>query len=244
MISSEAATLVAGLGGAVVGGFIAGCVQWLMSQRERRARRWECAVHLIQTATAIRTQTTDFEETISQMRQRFLEVGPSENRSHIETWEPITPIIGNELVAKPSPGDMLPLIEARAYGLVRDFNIIVSRHYTLHAAIEEFSRIRRDMSYILANVREEGEAVLGVPAHEWQRVAPHRVQMSSLVNQILPANTELKDRAADVAEKIGTCMVAHFRDQRFPRVEFPDRPRPRKRPWWIRLRSCAKTDYQ
>lgn len=231
-MSPEEATLLAGVVGAILGGLTAGGVQIWMSQRERRARRRDAAIQLLLTAMAIRNQTTDLEYTIELMGKKFAATMPASGRD-TELWEPITPLVGSELVGKPAPGDMLPLIEARAYELIRDFNMIVSMHQRVHAAIEEYSRIRREMAYELSGATKMGEALLAMPEHKWERFAPQRMHMSSLIRQILAANARLKDRAAEVTEQIGQRMAEHFNDRGFPQAKFPDRPRQRPRSWWM-----------
>ncbi|MBO6857653.1 hypothetical protein [Roseibium sp.] len=230
----ELISLVSGLGGAVLGALIAGLISWVLArqsakltlERDEAAREKEQMGHalsLMIKSSLILSDVVGLGNKIEEALRQTKEIGMPET----PLWRRIPPTISHKQIYPVEAIELAPLLEAKEHDLVQTAIEVFLQHATLGTAAEKYNALRSEMKDRIPKHKGTDGNMVHSTLHESEvaALAPHELELETLITEILKSVQALKVSAEKVTFGVGPAIRAHYKTKDFPQLVSVDDPR-------------------
>lgn len=219
---SDTATMIAGLGGAVVGALIAGIISWLLAMRtatEARRAEYDRETQRIKAGLLqVQVKTLNVSNGFYTMKVAIDAAVEQATRSGDQLWRHLRQSAGPHTGITFEVSDYIPLLHGKGPDLITDLNLLVERYQSAVAGYSAYSSLRAAFQEFSAPYTEEvsvggtgyGKAYLSkYPPDAWKIAKMKMNELEGLIKQL----KDYVDTDGEEAKKL-TRKVNEFATQR------------------------------
>lgn len=218
--TTDVATLIAGFGGAALGGGIS----WLMArQTSREAKERDQAsrndqqrargLHLLLKYSMI---VTDLHAMLNAV-QTSLENANKAGIGHLPLWNRVGVVVGS-MEFSLDPTDLVPLMDAREYELIATITETFMQHQTLVQSTKMYAELRSEVERLIGSAKQGAGATVYAARNEElnDKVRLYEHKLESLISATIRRLDEWAPKSRSTLFALGPALQKHLGDAGFP----------------------------
>jgi hypothetical protein len=206
-------TLLAGLGGAILGSWVSGFITRQHANTEKSDRQKTEFFKLMIKCSQIQSDFTN----LLQGFNESITVADSNGLANMPKWAKIQSNPDDFDKIEVSPDDLVCLFEAREYNLLSDIVELEMKHVRLFGAFNTYSRMRMELKDHMPISDANGPVVgANLTEEDALRLRPRLLELSSLLESIFDLLPRYVDESKSISEKLGPAARKYFGDPKFP----------------------------
>jgi hypothetical protein len=206
-------TLLAGLGGAILGSWVSGRLARNHANAEKTNRQKTEFFKVMIKCSLIQTDLANLKRELDEA----VVITDKNGLAHQPKWTKVQSNPDEFDKIEITPDDLVCLFEAREFDLLSDLVAIGMKHSRMIGAFNTYSRLRLEMKDHMPNSGVKGPVVGSILTNEdFLRLQPRFLELSSLlesIDQLLPRYVE---ESMQLSEKLGPAARKYFKDPKFP----------------------------
>jgi hypothetical protein len=209
-------TLLAGLGGAILGSWVGGRIAINQASDEKTNRQKTEFFKVMIKCSLIQS---DFTNLKSEMDDAVVKAG-EHGLENQPKWTKVQSNPDEFEKIKIEPEDLVCLFEAKEFDLVTDLVAIGMKHSRLIGAFNTYSRLRLEIKDHMPKSEINGPVVGSILNNEdMLRLQPRFLELSSLLESIEQHLPIYIKESTLLSEKFGPAARRYFKDPKFPMLK-------------------------
>jgi hypothetical protein len=206
-------TLLAGLGGAVLGSLVTGRV-W--ESHARNAKREKQKAELFKVVIKTSLIQSDFVNLKREIDESIKNANAN-GLVEMPNWTKVQSDPGNFEQISVSPDDLVSFMEAKEYNLLSDMVELGMKHARICDAFNTYSQQRLELKDHMPQNSVSGPVVSSsLTEQDRLRLAPRFLELDSLLTSIEKLLPEYIEKARSVTNRIGPAARKYLNDPNFP----------------------------
>lgn len=206
-------TLLAGLGGAILGSWVSGRIARNYADTEKTNRQKTEFFKVMIKCSLIQSDFTNLKHELDEA----VVMADKNGLANQPKWAKVQSNPDEFEKIEITPDDLVCLFEAREFELLSDLVAIGMKHSRITGAFNTYSRLRLEMKDHMPKNDVKGSVVgSNLTKEDFIRLQPRFLELSSLlesIDQLLPRYVE---ESMLLSEKLGPAARKYFKDPKFP----------------------------
>jgi hypothetical protein len=226
----DMATVIAGVGGAMLGAVVGGVIQWTISTREYEKHRRDAAeaatltekAEALGTVVRALTITNQLFDIMSSIAEMFDAIKKFDGHEEMVLWQRILPLSGLPLVStRFEICDVGLMFKAGGDDLANMMLLVSERYHSLLDAIRTYGQRRAAIAELMPATMDGGLGTTLLTKQEAAVLAPRFQELKDLSEQICTTLPEDLQLSIGVTESIGPLLSKYFGVEKFHNAAVP-----------------------
>jgi hypothetical protein len=206
-------TLLAGLGGAILGSWVSGRIAGSHADAEKVSKQKTEFFKVMIKSSLIQSDFTNLKRTLDDAVVEANKIGMTNQPK----WTKVQSNPDEFEKIEITPDDLVCLFEAREFDLLSDLVAVGMKHSKMIGAFNTYSRLRLELKDHMPKSDMNGPVVGSLlNQDDLLRLQPRFLELSSLlesIDQLLPMYVQ---ESSALSEKLGPAARKYFKDSKFP----------------------------
>ena len=212
-VATNFITLLAGLGGAVLGSLVTGRVWEAHARNAKKEKQRAELFKVVITTSLIQSDFVNLKREIDES----IKSANANGLADMPNWTKVQSNPGNFERISVSPDDLVSFMEAKEHNLLSDIIELGMKHARLCDAFNTYSQQRLELKDHMPKNSVSGPVVSSSLTKEDRlRLAPRFLELDSLLTSIEKLLPEYIERARSVTNRIGPAARKYLNDPNFP----------------------------